>query len=55
MIAAENRPKFVRDQRWTGGKDYQGYDETLGNDRYGHYLDYCDSFITVYICQYISI
>ena len=55
MTVAENRPKFVRDQRRTGGKDYQGHDETLGSDRYVHYLDYCDSFITVYICQYISV
>ena len=55
MIVAENRSKFVRDQRRTGGKDYQGQDETLGGDRYVHYLDYCDSFIIVYICQYISV
>ena len=54
MTVAENRPKFVRDQRRTGGKDYQGHDENLGSDRYVHYLDYCDSFITVYIYVNIS-
>lgn len=33
------------------GRDYKGHNKILGGDGFIHYLDYCEGFMIVYICQ----
>ena len=40
--------------RGQGGSNYKGAGGSFGGDRYVACLDYSDSFMGVYICQFIQ-